>query len=80
MTKAGTSSVLAYGTVYSKGKDFCPFSTPPLEAYTSILGEKGMERLQKVATVAFFLHIPFPFFEAWKHGLGTGESRYILIE
>ena len=40
---------LADGTVYSKRKNFCPFSTPPLEAYASIVGEERMERLQRVA-------------------------------
>ncbi|MFH1624977.1 MAG: glycosyltransferase [Pseudomonadota bacterium] len=40
---------LADGTVYSKRKNFCPFSTPPLEAYAPILGEEKIERLQKVA-------------------------------
>ena len=40
---------LADGTVYSQRKNFCPFSTPPLEAYVSILGEEKIERLQKVA-------------------------------
>ncbi len=49
MTKAGISSILADGTVYSKRKNFCPFSTPPLEAYVPILGEERIERLQKIA-------------------------------
>jgi len=49
MTKTGNSSVLADGTVYSKRKNFCPFSTSPLEAYVPILGEERMERLQKIA-------------------------------
>ena len=40
---------LADGTVYSQRKNFCPFSTPPLDAYVSILGEEKIERLQKVA-------------------------------
>jgi len=40
---------LADGTVYSRRKNFCPFSTPPLEVYASILGEERIERLQKVA-------------------------------
>ncbi|MBA7669606.1 hypothetical protein ES703_77738 [subsurface metagenome] len=40
---------LADGTVYSKRKNFCPFSTPPLEAYASILGEEKIDRLQKAA-------------------------------
>jgi len=47
--KAGISSVLADGTVYSKRKNFCPFSTSPPEAYVPILGEERMERLQKIA-------------------------------
>ena len=37
------------GTVYSKRKDFCPFSTPPLEAYASILSEENLARLEKAA-------------------------------
>ncbi|MHC1578890.1 MAG: glycosyltransferase [Dehalococcoidia bacterium] len=49
MAKADGSSVLADGTVYSKRKNFCPFSTPPLKAYASILGEERIERLQKIA-------------------------------
>jgi hypothetical protein len=31
------------GTVYSKRKDFLPFSAPPLEAYASIVGPGKME-------------------------------------
>lgn len=49
MTETGISSVLPDGTVYSRRKGFCPFSTSPLEAYVPILGEERMERLQKVA-------------------------------
>jgi len=49
MTKEGRSSILADGTVYSKRKNFCPFSTSPLEAYVPILGEDRMERLRKIA-------------------------------
>jgi trehalose synthase len=49
MAKAGTSSVLADGTVYSKRKNFCPFSVSPPEAYVPILGEERLERLQKIA-------------------------------
>ena len=40
---------LADGTVYSQRKNFRPFSTPPVEAYVSILGEEKIERLQKIA-------------------------------
>jgi trehalose synthase len=49
MTKEGISSILADGTVYSKRKNFCPFSTSPPEAYVSIVGEERVERLQKIA-------------------------------
>jgi trehalose synthase len=49
MTKVNNSTVLADGTVYSKRKNFCPFSTSPPEAYVPILGEERMERLQKIA-------------------------------
>ena len=49
MTKTGISSVLADGTVYSKRKNFCPFSASPLEAYASILSEERIERLQRIA-------------------------------
>ena len=37
------------GTVYSVRKNFCPFSTPHLEAYASILGDDRIERLRRVA-------------------------------
>jgi len=40
---------LADGTVYSKRKNFCPFSTPPPEAYITIVGEEKIERLHKIA-------------------------------
>jgi trehalose synthase len=50
MTKPGKGiSVLADGTVYSKRKNFCPFSVPPSEAYTPIVGEEKIERLHRVA-------------------------------
>lgn len=40
---------LANGVVYSKRENFCPFSTPPLEAYARILTEERMEKLLQVA-------------------------------
>ena len=49
MTKVNNSTVLADGTVYSKRKNFCPFSTSPPEDYVPILGEERIERLQKIA-------------------------------
>jgi len=48
MTETSKSTLpLADGTVYSRRKNFCPFSTPPLEAYASIMGEEKIERLQQ---------------------------------
>ncbi len=50
MTDSGKSfSPLADGTVYSQRKNFCPFSTPPLEAYAPIVGEEKIDRLQGIA-------------------------------
>jgi trehalose synthase len=39
----------AHGVIYSKRLNFCPFSTPPLEAYIPILGNERTERLQRAA-------------------------------
>ncbi len=36
-------------TVYSKRRNVCTLSTPPLEAYASIVGEERIETLQRVA-------------------------------
>lgn len=47
--KAGASYPLADGTVYSKRKEFQPFSAPPVESYTPIVGEEKVERLRQVA-------------------------------
>ncbi len=40
---------MADGTVYSKRKNVTPFSTPPIEAYTPIVGEEKIERLHRAA-------------------------------
>ncbi len=40
---------LAEGTVYSKRKDFCPFSNSSLEAYAPIVGNERIERLQRTS-------------------------------
>jgi trehalose synthase len=42
-------SPLPDGTVYSKRKNFRPFSTPPIEAYAPIVGEEKIERLYRAA-------------------------------
>jgi len=47
MTKAGISSISADGTVWTKKKNSCPSSAYPLEAYTFILSQERIERLQK---------------------------------
>ena len=77
MTKAGSSSVLEDGTVYSKRKDFCPFSTPPLEDYVPILGEERVERLQKIAQRVQGLKILT--LNATAQGGGVAEMLYSAI-
>ncbi len=42
------TKTMADGTVYSRRKDFCPFSTHPLEAYKSIVGNEKIEKLQGI--------------------------------
>ena len=37
------------GVVYSRQQNIRPFSTPPLEAYNSIIGEEKTDRLQRAA-------------------------------
>ena len=41
--------VLSDGTVYSKRKNFCPFSAHPLGKYSSIVDEERIEKLQNLA-------------------------------
>jgi len=45
----GRVSVLADGTVYSKRKNVCPLSVPPVEDYAAIIGNEKIERLLGVA-------------------------------
>jgi len=49
MAETGNSTVTPDGTVYSRRKDYCPFSVSSLEEYASILGEERIERLLKIA-------------------------------
>jgi len=52
LTNTGKEQVtfpLPDGVVYSKRRNFCPFSTPPLADYAPILGSERMERLQRAA-------------------------------
>ncbi|MCK5182493.1 MAG: hypothetical protein KAQ73_08120, partial [Dehalococcoidia bacterium] len=77
MTKKSSSSVLADGTVYSKRKDFSPFSTPPLEDYVPILGKERVERLQKIAQRVQGLKILT--LNATAQGGGVAEMLYSAI-
>jgi trehalose synthase len=78
MTKPDRStSPLADGTVYSKRKNFCPFSTPPLEAYTPILGEGKMERLRQAAQKLRGLKLLE--LNATAQGGGVAEMLYSFI-
>jgi len=77
MTKEGSSSVLADGTVYSKRKNFCPFATSPLEAYVPILGEEKIERLQKIAQRVKGLKILT--LNATAQGGGVAEMLYSAV-
>jgi trehalose synthase len=49
MEKSKPAATLADGTVYSKRKDFRPFSAPPPEAYAPIVGDGVIERLRRAA-------------------------------
>lgn len=41
--QSGDPLLLPDGTVYSRRKEFCPFSVPPLEAYVPLVGEEVAE-------------------------------------
>jgi len=77
MTKEISSSTLTDGTVYSKRKNFCPFSTSPLEAYATIMGEVKMERLQKIAQRVKGLKILT--LNATAQGGGVAEMLYNAV-
>jgi trehalose synthase len=77
MMKTGTSSVLADGTVYSRRKNFCPFSTSPPEAYASIVGEEKMERLHKMVQRVKGLKILG--LNATAQGGGVAEMLYSVV-
>jgi hypothetical protein len=49
MVNKDKSSPLTDGTVYSRRKNFCPFSAHPLQDYASIIGEEKIEKLQRLA-------------------------------
>jgi trehalose synthase len=70
-------SPLPDGTVYSVRKNFCPFSTPSLEAYASILGDKRIERLQRVRELT--KNLKFLELSSTIHGGGVAEMLYSSI-
>jgi trehalose synthase len=49
MAESDNVMTLADGTVYSKRKDFCPISIPPIEDYAAIVGDEEIERLLGIA-------------------------------
>jgi trehalose synthase len=71
------TSLLKDGTVYSKRKDFCPFSTPPLESYASIVGEESMERLYRAVQQVEGLKVLE--INATAQGGGVAEMLYSSI-
>ncbi|MFO7773371.1 MAG: glycosyltransferase [Dehalococcoidia bacterium] len=75
--KTGTSSVLADGTVYSRRRNFCPFSASPPEAYASIVGEEKMERLHKIVQRVKGLKILG--LNATAQGGGVAEMLYSIV-
>lgn len=50
MKKDMNGATLPDGTVYSRRRDFCPFSVPPPDAYIPIVGEQRIERLHRAAS------------------------------
>jgi trehalose synthase len=69
--------VLKDGTVYSKRKNFCPLSTPPLENYIPIVGEESMERLYRVVRQVKGLKLLE--INATAQGGGVAEMLYSTI-
>ncbi|MCD6358473.1 MAG: glycosyltransferase [Dehalococcoidia bacterium] len=65
------------GTVYSKRKGFCPFSVPSLDAYTAIVGERRMERLEKAAQK--LKGLKFLELNATARGGGVAEMLYSSV-
>jgi trehalose synthase len=73
----GTVQLMPDGTVYSKRKNFTPISSPPLEAYRSLLNEEQRERLERVAEALKGKKILE--LNATAQGGGVAELLYSLI-
>lgn len=65
------------GVIYSKSKNICPFSTPPLEDYASIIGNERMERLLKAAEPLKGLRLTE--LNATAQGGGVAEMLYSSV-
>ncbi|MFC1913757.1 glycosyltransferase [Chloroflexota bacterium] len=72
-----TTKVLPDGTVYSRRKNFQPFSAHPLEAYSSIVGEQKIERLLDVSQP--FKHLKLLELNSTPQGGGVAEMLYSSV-
>ncbi|MFC1918533.1 glycosyltransferase [Chloroflexota bacterium] len=72
-----TTKVLPDGTVYSRRKNFQPFSAHPLEAYSSIVGEKKIERLLDVSPS--FKNLKLLELNSTAQGGGVAEMLYSSV-
>jgi trehalose synthase len=71
------TSLLKDGTVFSKRKDFFPFSTPPPETYASIVGGESMDRLYRA--VQQLKGLKLLELNATAQGGGVAEMLYSSI-
>ncbi|MFC1951549.1 glycosyltransferase [Chloroflexota bacterium] len=72
-----TTKVLPDGTVYSKRKNFQPFSTYPVEEYSSIVGEQKIERLQEISQR--FNNLKLLELNSTAEGGGVAEMLYSSV-
>ncbi|MFC1847564.1 glycosyltransferase [Chloroflexota bacterium] len=72
-----TIKVLPDGTVYSRRKNFQPFSVHPLEAYSSIVGEQKIERLLDVSQP--FENMKLLELNSTAQGGGVAEMLYSSV-
>jgi len=75
--KTGKTPPLPDGTVYSKRKDFRPFSVPSLETYAQIVGTQKMERLISISSQ--LKGIKLLDINATASGGGVAEMLYSTI-
>jgi trehalose synthase len=73
----GTIQLMPDGTVYSKRKNYTPFSSPSLDNYRTLLSTEQIERLEKVAETLRGTKILD--LNATAQGGGVAELLYSLI-